>query len=92
MLQLNLAVAFAQQGNLAQALPLFRSAVAAHPDNSQAHANLANALLKSGDVPGAVAAYREALRLKPDWPQVSATLAWVLANHKDARISDDAGR
>jgi tetratricopeptide (TPR) repeat protein len=60
------AMAYIQQGQLAQAVGAFRQALQLHPDYFDAHHNLATVYFLQGQYETAVDAYQQALRLKPD--------------------------
>jgi Flp pilus assembly protein TadD len=62
---LKLGVAAIQQGRIANAIPLLRTYVAAHPDDADGHNWLGYALRKSGDAKAALPHYDRALRLDP---------------------------
>jgi Tfp pilus assembly protein PilF len=59
-------------------LTLWRSAVAAYPNNPRAHSNLGLALFESGQLPEAIAQYGAALRLAPDSAEIHNNLGNVL--------------
>ncbi|BDT70457.1 beta-barrel assembly-enhancing protease [Comamonadaceae bacterium OS-1] len=61
----NLALAYEQQGLMAQAEPCYRAVIAQHPDDADAHHNLGNTLVGQGKQVQAIPCYREALRLQP---------------------------
>ena len=75
--------AAALRGDFQGAASAFGRAVAAAPDDAQAHANLGSALWKLGDAEGAIREYREALRLKPDDALSHFNLGVVLAARGD---------
>jgi tetratricopeptide (TPR) repeat protein len=59
-------------------LTLWRSAVAAYPNNPRAHSNLGLALFESGQLPEAIAQYGAPLRLAPDSAEIHNNLGNVL--------------
>jgi Tfp pilus assembly protein PilF len=59
-------------------LTLWRSTVAAYPDNPRAHSNLGLALFESGQLSEAIAQYDAALRLAPDSAEIHNNLGNVL--------------
>ncbi|PYY19081.1 MAG: hypothetical protein DMG62_24995 [Acidobacteria bacterium] len=58
-----LADAFAETGDYADSIPLFRDAVAAQPNSAEWHFNLATAYAHNQDYPHAAEEYKETLRL-----------------------------
>jgi arylsulfatase A-like enzyme/Tfp pilus assembly protein PilF len=69
-----LANAFRQAGDLERAVPLYRAAVKAAPDDPQTWYNLATALEEAGRAEEAVLASREALRRDPAGPEAHNVL------------------
>ena len=71
-------VALAQQGRVADALPLFERAVRLAPHHPPARLNLGAALAASGRSDDAADQLREAVRLKPDYAEAHFNLGNVL--------------
>ena len=83
-------IAHAEQGEIAQAISSFRTALRHNPDFAQAHENLANALSVQRRTEEAMAEYREVLRLKPESPVSLTNLAWILAAHENPNLRNAA--
>jgi len=79
--------ALAQQGSLAQAIPLFQQAIALQPQFPEAWNNLGNALWDTNRRDEASAAYRQAITLRPDYARAWFHLGCVL---KELRQRDEA--
>lgn len=75
-----LADAFAQTGDYADSIPLFRDAVTARPNSAESHFNLATAYAHNQDYPHAAEEYKETLRLYPNHNQAELSLAKALMN------------
>ncbi len=67
------------EGRYAEALPHYRAALAARPDDAAAASNLGCALLSLGDVEGACACFRAALRQAPDYADAWSNFGNALA-------------
>ncbi len=79
IIQNNLGVVMLGEGNSAEALKLYRAALATAPDYAEAHANLAHALMKSGHLDQAQSSLSKALELSPDLPLAQADMGVLLA-------------
>ena len=75
-----LADAFAETGDYADSIPLFRDAVAAQPNSAELHFNLATAYAHNQDYPHAAEEYKETLRLDPNHIEAELSLAKALMN------------
>ncbi len=60
------AIGLRAQGQLAEAIALFRESVERFPSAVALHQNLGQTLYEAGDTPGAIAAHQRALELEPD--------------------------
>ncbi len=83
-----LAQVLRERGDLARAIPLYRSAAAATPADPEAWYNLAAALSEAGQLGEARTAIEKALRLDPGRPEAHNTLGLVLLGERkpeDAR-------
>ncbi len=76
----NLAEDRAGQGKPADAVPLFRKALAFSPDNVRGNAHLANALVRTGKLDDAIAHYRKALDSNPQAVEAQTNLGAALAD------------
>jgi tetratricopeptide (TPR) repeat protein len=79
----NLGVVLANEGNSAEAVALYRAALATAPDYAAALANLGHEQLKSGQLAEAYANVTKALDLSPDLASAQADLGLLLAAHGD---------
>ena len=79
-MKIALADAFAQTGDYADSIPLFREAVAAQPDSLELHFGLATAYAHNLDYPRAAAEYKATLRLDSTHNQAELSLAKALLN------------
>ena len=70
-----------EQGQISQAIALYRIMLSIVPDDEKTHHNLATFLKQQGDLDAAVTHYREALRLKPDYTFAHYNLAEI-AGHQ----------
>jgi len=75
----NLGVIVAGEGDSARALSLYRAALSTVPDYAEAHANLGHELLKSGQMETARASIEKALSIKPNLAVAQADLGVLLA-------------
>jgi tetratricopeptide (TPR) repeat protein len=66
IIQNNLGVILAREGNAKEAIALYREALSTVPDYAEAHANLAHELLHSGQFAEAEPHLMQALALRPD--------------------------
>jgi Flp pilus assembly protein TadD len=74
----NRAVAFAQQGRLAEAAACFQQVLQQDPDDHQTHSNLGIVLLFQDRLDEAGMHFQKALTLKPDNPELHFNLGYVL--------------
>lgn len=81
VIQNNLGVIVAGEGNSAEAVALYRAALATAPEYAEAHANLGHELLKSGQLDQAQSSLTKALDLSPNLASAQADLGLVLAAH-----------
>ncbi len=63
-----------EAGRLAQAVALYRQAIAVSADSAAVYCNLGSALKSQGDVEGAMGCFQRALALAPDAPEVHNNL------------------
>lgn len=86
----NRGVAYARLGAFDKAIVMFRTALAADPENAEVHANLAMALLQVGKPREALSE----LHLAEQAPHCDIAIrrlhAWVLAAHPDLSVVDSA--
>jgi predicted Zn-dependent protease len=68
-----------QRGNLAEAIQLWREALARNPAMTLVRVNLANALLRTGNPSEARAALEQALQFNPASPEARALLSQIPA-------------
>jgi Tfp pilus assembly protein PilF len=80
IIQNNLGVVLADEGNSAEAVKLFGAALAIAPDYAEAHGNLGHELLKSGQADQAQASLTKALDLNPNLVRAQADLGVLLAS------------
>ena len=73
------AVAFLEDGQPQQAMPLLRKAVALEPDNAELRNDLAIALRKTGDLDAAIVEFGNATRLRPDYPDAHLNFSTALS-------------
>jgi protein O-mannosyl-transferase len=79
----NLGAAFAEKGNLEEAIHHYRAAIRINPGKFDAHGNLGLALMETGDLDAAVQECRVALRLSPNNPNSHYNLGAALARKGD---------
>lgn len=79
IIQNNLGVIMAGEGNSAEAIKLYRKALSTAPEYAEAHANLGHQLLNMGQLDQAQSSLTRALDLSPDLPLAEADLGLVLA-------------
>ena len=79
IIQNNLGVIMAGEGNTVEAIKLYRKALATAPDYAEAHANLGHQLLNSGQLDQAQSSLTRALDLSPDLPLAEADFGLLLA-------------
>ena len=79
-MKLALAVAYAQQANYANSIPLFQEVLVSRPSAPELHFDLATAYAHLSDYAHAVVEYKEALRLDPSHNQAELSLAKALMN------------
>lgn len=82
-----LAVAYAQLGNYAEAVPVLQELVAAQPDSVECHYNLATAYAHRENYDEAAKEYKEVLRLDPSRALAELLLAKALLNHSNVEES-----
>jgi Tfp pilus assembly protein PilF len=80
IIQNNLGVVLADEGNSAEAVKLFHSALAIDPDYAEAQSNLGHELLKSGQSDQAQASLTKALDLNPNLVRAHADMGVLLAS------------
>jgi tetratricopeptide (TPR) repeat protein len=83
IIQNNLGVVLANEGNSAEAVALYRAALATAPDYAAALANLGHEQLKSGQLGEAYANITKALDFSPDLASAQADLGLLLAARGD---------
>ncbi len=90
----NQAVAMSRRGkDAAGAIPLFRQAAAADPNDADYHFNLAVSLHRHGDNAEALTELAESLKLRPNDSEAQSTLdLWKSASPADATGSDPLER
>ena len=71
----NLGNAYAQTGQLRQAVAAYEDALKYRPDYPEAHNNCGTILRRLGRIEEARAHYRLALQYRPDYPQARRNLA-----------------
>ena len=84
----NLGVVSGREGKSAEAMALYRAALASSPDYAEAHANLGHELLKAGHIEEAGPEIRKALALSPNLAFAEGDLGILLAarsQYDDAR-------
>jgi tetratricopeptide (TPR) repeat protein len=79
IIQNNLGVIMAGEGNTVEAIKLYRKALATAPDYAEAHANLGHQLLNSGQLDQAQSSLIKALDLSPNSPLAQADMGLLLA-------------
>ncbi len=79
IIQNNLGVTLAGEGNSAEAVKLYRAALATSPEYAEANANLGHELLKAGQLHQADLSITKALELSPNLPLAHADLGLLLA-------------
>ena len=79
IIQNNLGVIMAGEGNTVEAIKLYRKALATAPDYAEAHANLGHQLLNLGQLDQAQTSLTRALDLSPDLPLAEADFGLLLA-------------
>ena len=79
IIQNNLGVVVAHDGDSAAAMALYRAAIANAPDYAEAHANLAHELIKAGQLDQARASLEKALRSNPNLALAHGDLGLLLA-------------
>ncbi len=85
----NLGVVLAEEGQSQEAIALYRAALEVDPEYADPQAHLGHELLKNGQPQQALPYLTEALRLKPDSPTIQADLGFLLATQgklEDARL------
>jgi tetratricopeptide (TPR) repeat protein len=89
----NVALIYAQQNKLEQAIPHFERCLDLRR-NAQSYYNLGLARVMQGRVHEALTNYQEAVKLNPDWPTALNDLAWLLATapRADTRNGTEAVR
>jgi len=78
MAHYNLAIAFADQGRVEQAISHYEQAVAIKPENVKAHFNLAALKAERGDVPGAIGGYEAVIQIDPNYTKARNNLSLIL--------------
>jgi Tfp pilus assembly protein PilF len=73
--QLNLAEALQDAGDVAGAVVHFRAAVAVNGTRAESHNNLGVALASSGAIDAAATEFEAALRIRPDYREARDNLA-----------------
>jgi len=79
----NLGVIVARDENPAEAMALYRAALAHAPDYAEAHSNLGHALIKAGQLDEAARQVAEALRLQPNMALAHGDMGVLLAARGD---------
>jgi tetratricopeptide (TPR) repeat protein len=79
-LKVALAVAYAQVGDYAESIALFKDAVALQPTSAELHFDLATAYAHHQEYPRAAQEYKEVLRLDPSHNLAELSLAKALMN------------
>ena len=79
IIQNNLGVIMAGEGNTVEAIKLYRKALATAPEYAEAHANLGHQLLNLGQLDQAQTSLTRALDLSPDLPLAEADFGLLLA-------------
>jgi len=79
IIQNNLGVIMAGEGNTAEAIKLYRKALATAPEYAEADANLGHQLLNSGQLDQAQSSLIKALDLSPNSPLAQADMGLLLA-------------
>ena len=79
IIQNNLGVIMAGEGNTVEAIKLYRKALATAPEYAEAHANLGHQLLNSGQLDQAQSSLIKALDLSPNSPLAQADMGLLLA-------------
>ena len=79
VIQNNLGVVVAGEGKSAEAVSLYRAALATAPDYAEAHANLGHELLKAGQLEQAQSSLTRALDHSPNLVRAQADLGLLLA-------------
>jgi tetratricopeptide (TPR) repeat protein len=79
IIQNNLGVIMAGEGNTVEAIKLYRKALATAPEYAEAHANLGHQLLNLGQLDQAQSSLTRALDLSPDLPLAEADFGLLLA-------------
>jgi tetratricopeptide (TPR) repeat protein len=80
---LNLGVALAERGAVAEGLAHLRAAVNLSPTDPDNHLNLGMALHQNSDFPAAISEFQIALRIKPDYAKAHANLAIAFQEEND---------
>ncbi len=79
---------FLDDENLPGAIDEYRQAVAARPDDPEAHFGLGFASALSGRVADAVEHMERAVALAPEWPDALSQLAWLLSGAGGPSVTD----
>jgi len=66
------------QGNLVSAIEEWKTTIALHPNDPEAHNNLGQGLADTGHKDEALEQFKLALQLRPDYPQAKANLEKLL--------------
>jgi len=74
----NLGNALVDDGQIADSIDHYKTALRLKPDYPEAHSNLGNALLKAGRIPESIAECEAALKLEPDYAKAHNNLANAL--------------
>jgi tetratricopeptide (TPR) repeat protein len=88
VIQNNLGVVIAGEGNYGEAINLYRAALSTSPDYAEAQANLGHELLRGGKLDEAQASLAKALELNPNMPLPQADMGVLMS----ARGDFDAAR
>ncbi len=83
VIQNNLGVVIAGEGNYGEAINLYRAALSSSPDYAEAQANLGHELLRAGKLDEAQASLAKALVLNPNMPLPQADMGVLMSARGD---------
>jgi tetratricopeptide (TPR) repeat protein len=87
-IQMNLANALDEKGQVAEALIHYRKLLELQPDNIEVHNIVGTVLIQQGRVVEAVEEWQKVLAIQPDNGNAMSNLAWVFATSPDQSLRD----